>query len=353
MRRMTTALIAAALLALPLAACTPPGDTLQEPTVTLATGLDAPWSVVRLDDGGAVISQRDDGKVLELTASGELREAGVVPGVVSGGEAGLNGLAVREIDGIRWLYAYHATSDDNRVVRMPLTGDPGSLRLDLDHAETVIDGIPHANTHNGGRIAFGPDGMLYIGTGDAGQRERARDPEYLGGKILRVTPTGDPAPDNPFGTAVYSLGHRNVQGLAWDGSGTMWASEFGQDTWDELNRIVPGGDYGWPDYEGKAGAADAIDPVAVWKPADASPSGIAVVHDIVYIAALRGQRLWLFDPSHPDAEPWSFFTEEFGRLRDVIPGPEGTFWVLTNNTDGRGQPREGDDKLIQPAFPEG
>lgn len=350
MRRMLTG--AAVLLVLPLAACAP-SDTLQEPTVTLATGLQAPWSVVRLDDGSAVISQRDDAKVLERTASGDLREAGTVPGVVSGGEAGLNGLAVREIDGIRWLYAYHATGDDNRVVRMPLTGDPGALHLDTARIETVIDGIPHASTHNGGRIAFGPDGMLYIGTGDAGQRERARDPEYLGGKILRVTPTGDPAPGNPFGTAVYSLGHRNVQGLAWDSSGTMWASEFGQDTWDELNRIEAGGDYGWPDYEGKAGATDAIDPVAVWDPSDASPSGIAVIDDLVYIASLRGQRLWLFDPTRPDEDPWAFFSEKFGRLRDVIPGPDGTFWVLTNNTDGRGQPGEGDDKLIQPAFPEG
>lgn len=344
---------ASLLLVLPLAACLPSTPSLQEETVTLASGLDAPWSVVRLDDGGVLISQRDDGQVRELTASGDLRTAGNVPGMVSGGEAGLNGLAVREIDGIRWLYAYHATDEDNRVVRMPVTGDPGSLQLDTDREETVIDGIPHASTHNGGRIAFGPDEMLYIGTGDAGQRERARDPEYLGGKILRVTPTGDPAPGNPYGTAVYSLGHRNVQGLAWDSSGTMWASEFGQDTWDELNRIEAGGDYGWPDYEGKAGAADAIDPVAVWAPADASPSGIAVIHDTVYIAGLRGQRLWLFDPAHPDEEPWSFFNERFGRLRDVVPGPDGTFWVLTNNTDGRGQPREGDDRLIQPAFPEG
>lgn len=353
MTKKLSAASTAVLLALTLASCSPPRDTLQAPTVTLASGLDAPWSVVRLDDGSALISQRDDGRVLELTASGDLREAGSVPGVVSGGEAGLNGLAVRKAGGIRWLFAYHATEKDNRVVRMPLTGEPGSLQLDTSHAETVIDGIPHATNHNGGRIAFGPDGMLYIGTGDAGQRERARDPEYLGGKILRVTPEGDPAPGNPFGDAVYSLGHRNVQGLAWDGSGTMWASEFGQDTWDELNRIESGGDYGWPDHEGRAGATDAIDPVAVWKPADASPSGIAVIDGTVHIAGLRGQRLWLFDPGHPDEEPWSFFDEQFGRLRDVIPGPDGSLWVLTNNTDGRGTPREGDDRLIQPAFPEG
>lgn len=329
------------------------GSTANAEPVTLASGLDSPWSVVRLDGDGALISQRDDGRVLELTPSGDLREAGTVLGVVSGGEAGLNGLAVREIEGIRWLYAYHATDDDNRVVRMPILGDPGALRLDVARARTVIDGIPRAANHDGGRIAFGPDGMLYIGTGDAGRRERARDPRYPGGKILRVTADGDPAPGNPFGTAVYSLGHRNVQGLAWDAAGTLWASEFGQNTWDELNRIEPGGDYGWPDHEGRADAPDAIDPVAVWAPADASPSGIAVIDDVVHIAGLRGARLWMYDPSMPEAEPWAVYTGEFGRLRDVIPGPEGTFWVLTNNTDGRGQPREGDDRLLQLTLPEG
>lgn len=343
--------LAAALL---LTACTPPVPVSQEDPVTLADDLAAPWSVVVLEDGGALISQRDGGEVLQVTPSHDVRIAGVVPEVVSGGEAGLNGLAVREIDGVRWLYAYHATTDDNRVVRMPLTGDPGSLRLDTTGVRDVITGIPRAANHDGGRIAFGPDGMLYIGTGDAGQRERARDRAYLGGKILRVTAEGAPAPGNPFGTAVYSLGHRNVQGLAWDDSGTLWASEFGQDTWDELNRIVPGGDYGWPDHEGKAGAADAVDPVAVWRPADASPSGIAMVDGTLYIAALRGERVWSFDPARPATEPWvASFTEDYGRVRDVAAGPDGRLWLLTSNTDGRGQPRGGDDRLVQPAFPEG
>ena len=351
---VTTASVAAMLA---LAGCTvssAPSPSSSEGSSTLATGLQAPWSIVVLDDGGALISQRGDGKVLEVTVSRDLRTAGTVPGVVSGGEAGLNGLAVREIDGIRWLYAYHATEEDNRVVRMPLSGGPGSLSLDAGRVEDVVTGIPRAANHDGGRIAFGPDGMLYIGTGDAGQRERARDRAYLGGKILRVTPDGEPAPGNPFGTAVYSLGHRNVQGLAWDDSGALWASEFGQDTWDELNRIEAGGDYGWPDHEGKAGAADAIDPIAVWKPADASPSGIAMVDGTLFIAALRGERVWAFDPSHPETEPWrARFTEEYGRVRDVASGTGGRLWLLTNNTDGRGQPREGDDRLVQPAFVEG
>nr|WP_298866400.1 PQQ-dependent sugar dehydrogenase [uncultured Microbacterium sp.] len=350
--RWTTA-AAGMLAALMLTACTAPSPSLQEKPVTLASGLDAPWSVALVGDS-ALISQRDDGKVLERTASGELRTAGTVPGVVSGGEAGLNGIVVRELDGIRWLYAYHATDDDNRVVRMPLRGEPGGLRLDTSAVEDLVTGIPHATNHNGGRLAFGPDGMLYITTGDAGQRERARDRTYLGGKILRVTPTGDPAPGNPFGTRVYSLGHRNVQGIAWDDDDTLWASEFGQDTWDEVNRIVAGGDYGWPDHEGIAKAADAIDPAAVWKPADASPSGIAVIDGTLYIAGLRGQRVWLFDPSHPDEEPWvAAFTEDYGRVRDVLAGTDGRLWLLTSNTDGRGDSREGDDRLVQPAFREG
>lgn len=321
--------------------------------VALATGLDAPWSVVRLDDGGALISQRDGGEVLELTASGDLREAGVVPGVVSGGESGLHGLAVLDAGEVRWLYAYHGAADDNRVVRMPLTGEPGSLALNVDAAEVVIEGIPRASNHDGGRIAFGPDGMLYVATGDAGQRDRARDRDFLGGKILRLTAEGDPARGNPFGTAVYSLGHRNVQGLAWTHDGTLWASEFGQSTWDELNRIQAGGDYGWPDHEGFARADDAIDPVAVWTPEEASPSGIAVIDDVVYIAGLRGERLWVYDTTMPSIEPWSVYTGEFGRLRDVTAGPDGTLWMLTSNTDGRGSPGADDDRLLQLTLPEG
>ncbi|WP_423494411.1 PQQ-dependent sugar dehydrogenase [Microbacterium esteraromaticum] len=336
-----------------LTACTEPTaapSTASAETVTLASGLDAPWSVLPLEGGGALISQRDDGRVLELTADGAQREVGTVSGVVSGGESGLHGLAMHESDGIRWLYAYQGAADDNRVVRMPLTGAPGSLGFDSSGIEVVLAGIPRAATHNGGRIAFGPDGMLYIATGDAGRRAEARDPASLAGKILRVTPEGDPAPGNPYGTAVYSLGHRNVQGLAWDSRGDLWASEFGQNTWDELNRIEAGGDYGWPDHEGVADAADAIDPVAVWAPSEASPSGIAIIDDVVYVAALRGERVWLFDTAGGSA-PWAVHAGEFGRVRDVAPGPDGTFWVLTNNTDGRGDRRDGDDRLLQLPLP--
>ncbi len=314
---------------------------------TLASGLAAPWSVVPIGDGGALISQRDDGRVLELTPAGDLREAGTIPGVVSGGESGLHGLAMLEDGAEAWLYAYHGAEDDNRVVRMPLQGDPGALAL--GESEVVIEGIPRANTHDGGRLAFGPDGFLYVSTGDAQRREAPQDPAALGGKILRLTPEGEPAPGNPWDNAVWTLGHRNVQGLAWTSDGTMWASEFGQNTWDELNRIEAGANYGWPIVEGEAGRDGMVDPVASWATSEASPSGIAAYGDTVFVAGLRGERLWTIDTADGAlaAEPLAVLAGEQGRLRDAVAAPDGTLWVLTNNTDGRGSPRAEDDLLLR------
>jgi glucose/arabinose dehydrogenase len=302
--------------------------------------------VAALPGGGALISERDSGVVRELTADGALREAGTVPGVVSGGESGLHGLAVLPAGGTTWLYAYHGAENENRVVRMPLEGESGALRL--GDADVVFDAIARARNHDGGRIAFGPDGLLYVSTGDAGVPDSSQDPDSPNGKILRLTPEGDPAPGNPSGTAVYTLGHRNVQGLAWTSDGTMWASEFGQNTWDELNRIEPGGNYGWPLHEGTGGANGYIDPVAVWRTDAASPSGIAAVGATVFIAGLRGERLWIVDTAGGAlrGEPVAAFTGEQGRLRDVVAAPDGGLWILTNNTDGRGDPRPDDDVLL-------
>jgi glucose/arabinose dehydrogenase len=314
---------------------------------TLAGGLAAPWSVVPFSDGGALISERDSGTVRELTASGELRTAGEVPGVVSGGESGLHGLAVwTDDDGAAWLYAYHGAADDNRVVRMPLEGEPGARSL--GDAEDVLVGIPRGSTHNGGRIAFGPDGMLYVATGDAQNRPAAQDLGQLGGKILRLTPEGDAAPGNPDGGVVWSSGHRNVQGLAWTSDGRMWASEFGQDAWDELNLIEAGGNYGWPEVEGVAGDERFIDPVQAWRPSEASPSGIAAVGSTVFVTGLRGERLWAVDIADDGAVAQAAAVlDGQGRLRDVVAAADGTLWILTNNTDGRGSPREGDDILLR------
>jgi Glucose/sorbosone dehydrogenases len=284
------------------------------------------------------VSERDSGVVRELSPDGTLREAGIVPGVVAGGESGLHGLAVH---GGR-LYAYHGAADDNRVVRMPLRGAEGELAL--GDPEVVFSGIPRASTHNGGRIAFGPDGLLYVATGDAQNRDAAQDPAALGGKILRLTPEGDPAPGNPFDTAIWSYGHRNVQGIAWTADGTMWASEFGQNAWDELNRIEAGGNYGWPIVEGDSDDPAFVAPVVTWSTSEASPSGIAAVGETVFMTGLRGERLWLHDTSTGAIE---VALDGQGRLRDAVAAPDGTLWVLTNNTDGRGSARPGDDLLLR------
>jgi glucose/arabinose dehydrogenase len=312
---------------------------------TLASDLVAPWSVVPLADGDALISQRDDGRVLERTTDGAVREVGVVPGVAAGGEGGLLGLAVLDDGDGAWLYAYFTAADDNRVVRMPLDGDTGSYTL--GEPEVVFAGIAKAGNHNGGRIAFGPDGFLYIATGDASDTARSQDLASPNGKILRVTPEGDPAPGNPFDSAVYSLGHRNVQGMAWTSDGRMWASEFGQNTFDELNLIEPGSNYGWPMHEGVADADGFVDPVATWSTADASPSGIAAVGDTVFMAGLRGERVWMIDTQDGAAAPEAFLVGEQGRIRDVVLAIDGSLWLLTNNTDGRGSPRPGDDLLLR------
>ena len=330
---------------------TPPPAVLQ-PTgdvEVIASGLDVPWSILRLPNGGVLVSERDTANIVEVLDDGSLRVAGSVPGVVPGGEGGLMGLAFLPSEGERpdLVYAMYTAASDNRIVRMPLTGEPGSLALGAP--EPLLTGIAKAGNHDGGRIAFGPDGFLYATAGDAGNGDRAQDPASLSGKILRMTPDGAAAPGNPFGNLVWSLGHRNPQGIAWDARGDMWATEFGQNTWDELNRIERGGNYGWPLVEGIAGDARFLDPVMQWRTDEASPSGLAIVGDTLFLAALRGERLWTVAPATSGAQlvatPW--FVGEFGRLRDMAAGPDGELWFISSNTDGRGSPREGDDRLYR------
>ena len=308
----------------------------------IASDLDLPWSLVRLSTDVTLVSERDTALVKEIADDGTVRRVGKIAGVVPGGEGGLLGLAVDPSDESS-LYAYTTTATDNRIVRMPLTGAPGSYRL--GEATTVLRGIPKAGNHNGGRIKFGPDGMLYATAGDAGDTSRSQDTGSLGGKILRLEPDGAIPADNPFGNAVFSYGHRNPQGISWDSAGRMWASEFGQNTWDELNLISKGSNYGWPIVEGVGSDDRFSNPVKQWSTSDASPSGLLATHNTLFMAALRGERLWAIypDTTEVDAEPW--FTGDFGRLRDVIDGPDGTLWVLTNNT-GR-SPRDGDDKVLE------
>jgi glucose/arabinose dehydrogenase len=312
----------------------------------LANDLAAPWSIAPVAADGILVSERDSAQILLVDPAGQKRVVGAVGGVVAQGEGGLLGIAVHGDDSERRLFAYFTSDADNRVVSFPLTGAGASLAL--GPATEVITGLPKASNHNGGRIAFGPDDLLYITTGDANQRDSAQDPGYLGGKILRLDASGSVPADNPFpGSPVYSLGHRNPQGIAWGPDGTLFAAEFGQDTWDELNIIVPGANYGWPTVEGiDAEDARFVVPIAQWPTDDASPSGIAVVGDTVFMAGLGGERLWTIDAGQTVATR-EFFGGQLGRIRDVHAAGDGGLLLITNNTDGRGEPRSGDDTLYR------
>lgn len=307
---------------------------------TLASNLNAPWSVADAGDA-LIVSERDSGRILEILDSGAVREVGRLPDVDFGGEGGLLGLAFKTPDR---LYAYSTGPNGNRIQRFTLAGAVGSYSL--SEPRTLLDGLPSASNHNGGRLAFGPDGMLYASVGDAARPASAQDLGSLGGKILRMDAEGGVPEDNPFPDSyVYSYGHRNVQGLAWDADGAMYASEFGQNTWDELNRITAGGNYGWPEVEGTGGTGEFTDPVAQWSTDQASPSGIAIVDSVLYLANLRGQRLRAVQLDDPEMQR-ELLVNELGRLRDVVPGPDGRLLVLTNNTDGRGDPGPQDARLI-------
>lgn len=307
----------------------------------VAENLTTPWSIVFYGDT-ALISSRDTGEIHELNSeSGKTRSIGTVAGAVHRGEGGLLGLAV---DSKKRLYAYYTTGTDNRVSRFTVRGEPGNLSL--GESETVIEGLPSASFHNGGRIAFGPDNMLYATVGDAGDTRSAQDLTTLSGKILRMTVDGSVPADNPYPNSfVYSYGHRNPQGLAWSEDGTMYATEFGQNTWDELNVITAGANYGWPDVEGIDEKSGYVVPVQQWATSDASPSGIAYDKGLLYIANLRGEMVRMV-PTADLASSKELYKKEYGRIRDVTVSPDGEVWFVTNNTDGRGSPVEGDDRIL-------
>lgn len=232
----------------------PPAKGSAKVVATVAEDLKSPWGLVQLPEGDLLVSSRDESTITRVDAkTGKKTQVGVVPGVAPGGEGGLMGLALSpSYAQDRLVYAYFTTASDNRIARFPY--DPEKPEGEqLGAPDTVFKGIPKASNHDGGRIAFGPDKQLYVGTGEAGDEELAQDKKSLGGKILRMTPEGKPAEGNPDPDSVmYSYGHRNPQGLAWDADNRLWASEFGQDTWDELNLIKPGKNYGWPEVEGKS-----------------------------------------------------------------------------------------------------
>ncbi|MEW2119479.1 PQQ-dependent sugar dehydrogenase [Streptomyces sp. NPDC005474] len=318
---------------------------------TVTEGLKTPWGLAPLPDGDLLVSSRDEGTITRVdTKTGKKTELGEVPGVSAAGEGGLLGLALSpSFASDHMVYAYFTTDSDNRIARM-LYEEKKPVGEQLGAPNTILRGIPKGYIHNGGRIAFGPDRMLYAGTGETGERGLAQDKASLGGKILRLTPEGEPAPGNPFpDSPVYSYGHRNVQGLAWDSKQRLFASEFGQDTWDELNQIKPGDNYGWPEAEGDSGDPAFHNPVAKWHTDDASPSGIAYAEGSIWMAGLKGQRLWRvpLKGTEAAADPQGFLKGEYGRLRTVVSAGGDKLWLVTSETDGRGSPESGDDRILE------
>lgn len=326
-------------------------------------GLEAPWSLVFLPDGRALVSERA-GRI-RLIAQGRLVAGPYAElEVAEGGEGGLMGLALHpRFAETPFVYAMHTHQENgrltNRVIRWRDTGQ--GLRFD----RVVLAGIPGARFHDGGRIGFGPDGMLYVGTGETFQAELAQDRASLGGKVLRLTPEGAVPPDNPFaGSPVFSLGHRNVQGLAWHpASGALFVSEhgpsgeYGLRAHDEINLGQAGGNFGWPRAVGAPGLPGLIDPLAAWPRHTTPPSGMAFWRGDLYVATLRSQallRLRLGDPASgykvAAVERWFVAAGDagrYGRLRDAVLGPDGALYVLTNNRDGRGRPSPGDDRILR------
>jgi glucose/arabinose dehydrogenase len=309
---------------------------------TIATGLAAPWGVTFLPDGSALVGERDSTRVLAV-GDGPVRPVGTVDGVAPQGEAGLLGLAASpSYARDRLVYAYLSTSEDNRVVTMTYDGRR------LGPPKPVLTGIPNGFIHDGGRLLFAPDGNLFVSTGETGEDRLAQDRDSLGGKILRITPDGEAAPGNPRpGSPVWTMGHRNVQGLAFDDDGRLWATEFGKNTWDELNRIDEGRNYGWPLVEGKGDQREYRNPFVQWRTADASPSGLAFLDGALWAGALRGGRLWQV-PLTADGTgaPQDWFVGDYGRLRTVVAAPDGNLWVTTSNRDGRGDPGPRDDRIL-------
>jgi glucose/arabinose dehydrogenase len=326
----------------------PPLDLPASAVRTVATGLRIPWGMAFLPDGTALVTERgnkvpafgrrDDlsgaARIMSVTPDGKVNEVQRLPEVdLRLGEGGLLGIAVSPNYATdKWVYVYYSAKDDNRIARLHLGQSP----------EPVLTGIPVVGTeegryHQGGRLAFGPDGMLYASVGETYFDSRiAQNLSSLGGKILRMTPEGKPAPGNPFpNSLVYSYGHRNVQGLAWDANGRMYASEFGSKTYDELNVIEPGKNYGWPVAEGFSTDPAHTNPIATWTPtAIASPSGIAVVGEHIYVACLRGQTLYRLDL---DGRNPRKLLDTYGRLRTITVAPDGSLWVSTSNRDQVGR----------------
>jgi glucose/arabinose dehydrogenase len=316
---------------------------------TVSTGLNVPWDIAFLPDGQMLVTERPG----TLRRIGQSPFAFPIPAVAGAGEGGLMGIALHpDFVTNHFVYLYYTTMDPtrNRVARFKL--DENTLTMD----KVIMDNIPSAIYHDGGQITFGADGMLYLTTGDANNPDNAQNTSSLAGKTLRITAEGGIPSDNPFGNAVWSYGHRNAQGIAWDAQGRMWETEHGRSGatsgFDELNLVEKGKNYGWPTIQGSETQAGLVTPIrnstasVTW-----APSGIAYTNGTLYFAGLLGESLYAADVNEAGTVTGfrQYFKGTYGRLRGVVVGPDGFLYITTSNRDGRGKPVTGDDKIIRVA----
>lgn len=311
------------------------GEQAEDPNV-IATGLDVPWGLALLPDGAALVGERETGRVLRVEpVRAPVRELMTIGGLDTSGDGGLLGLALSPAYAEdRLVFAYVTTATDNRILRFEIGGTP----------QPILTGIPKGRTGNGGRIEFGPDGYLYIGTGDTGDPAAAADPASLAGKVLRVDAFGEPAPDNPGGTAVYASGFHDVRALCFDPREHLYVADVGTGGTDEIDLVEAGGDYGWP-----SGRDGAEDPALTLPAEQTEPGGCAVVRFGLFVSALAGTKIWAVPvgPTGQPGTPKGLLAGTYGRLRTVVAAPDGALWISTSNRDGHGDPAPDDDKILR------
>jgi glucose/arabinose dehydrogenase len=345
---------------------------------TLVRNVDIPWGVTFLPGGAALVTERRTLRILRIgpehQADGDLAktEVATITEANSDNEGGLLGIAASpNFARDQTIFVMYTTNVDNRIAKLRLGQRP----------EPIVTGIPLAGIHDGGRLMFGPDGYLYATTGDATRGENAQQVGDLGGKILRMTAEGTPAPGNPFpDSLVWSYGHRNPEGLAWDRDGNMFVADIGDALWDELDIVRPGQNYGWPKVEGIKTNSEYINPIVAWHPEVGVGAGVAIQDRVAVVACLRGQRIYLVHLAapfvdgpgqqrvadafpggpvqwRPDAgvvdQPTEALTGKYGRLRTAINAPDGSIWLTTSNRDGRNDkgPSLEDDRILRLTFP--
>lgn len=314
----------------------------------IAQNLEVPWALAFLPDNSVLVTERP-GRVRLIDKDGKLKDVpiAVIEEVSTVAESGLHGIAIHpnfpQPSYIYLYYTYQAEKEQtlNRVARYQLKNNT------LSDKKIIVDKIPGAPVHDGGRIKFGPDKLLYITTGDATNPSLSQDKNSLAGKILRVTADGNPAPGNPFGDLVYSYGHRNPQGITWDDQGRLWSTEHGQSATDELNIIEPGKNYGWPDIRGDQKQEGLISPIIHSGLDTWAPAGAAFLNGSIFFAGLRGQALYEAKIDGKKASLKEHFKSEYGRIREVVVGPDNMLYITTSNRDGRGKPAFDDDKIIK------